>query len=93
MSPIVHPVADTFLLGFIGASSLVAMLFFLRFWKATRDFLFLAFAVFFLVQGSSYVLALRYAHPNEGSFGLFLLRLLSVLVLLAAILRKNAGKG
>jgi hypothetical protein len=92
MSPIAHPVADTFLLGFIAGCSLVAVLFFFRFWKATRDFLFLAFAIFFLGQGSSYVLALRFSHPNQGSSYLFLLRLLSVLVLLAAILRKNAGK-
>jgi uncharacterized membrane protein HdeD (DUF308 family) len=93
MSPILHPVADTFLLGFIACCSLVAVLFFLRFWRATHDFLFLAFAIFFLGQGASYTLALLFSHPNEGSPYLFLLRLLSVLVLLAAILRKNAGKG
>jgi hypothetical protein len=32
------------------------------------------------------------SHPNEGSFWLFLVRLLSILVVLGAILWKNAGK-
>jgi Family of unknown function (DUF5985) len=92
MSPIVHPVMDTFLLGFIAACSLAASLFFLRFWKSTRDVLFLAFAVFFFAQAGSNVAVLGLSRPNEGTGGLFLLRLLSVLVVLAAILWKNAGE-
>ncbi|HEY1215530.1 MAG TPA: DUF5985 family protein [Bryobacteraceae bacterium] len=93
LSPIEHPTLDIFLLGFVVAASLAAALFFLRFWKNTRDLLFLAFTVFFLVQAVTQSLVLGYAHPNEGSIGLFLLRLLSVLVILAAILWKNFGKG
>ena len=93
LSPLVHPTLDIFLLGFVVAASLAAALFFLRFWKNTRDLLFLAFTVFFLVQAITQTLVLAYAHPNEGSVGLFLLRLLSVLVILAAILWKNFGKG
>jgi hypothetical protein len=92
MSPIIHPVADTFLIGFIAAGSLVAGLFFLRFWKSTRDLLFLAFAVFFFAQAFGNSAALGFPHPNEGSGWLFLLRLLSDLVVLAAILWKNAEK-
>ena len=93
LSPIEHPTLDIFLLGFVVAASLAAALFFLRFWKNTQDLLFLAFMVFFLVQAITQTLVLGYAHPNEGSIGLFLLRLLSVLVILAAILWKNFGKG
>ena len=92
MSPISHPLADTFLLGFIAALSLVAAVFFLRFWKSTRDILFLAFAVFFLIQGGGDTVILSLTHPNEGSIWLFLLRLLSILVVLGAILWKNSGK-
>ena len=92
MSAIVHPIADTFLLGFIAASSLAAGLFFLRFWKNTRDILFLAFAIFFAAQASSSAVVLDLAHPNEGAGWLFLLRVLSVLVVLGAVLWKNAGE-
>ncbi|HEY1767524.1 MAG TPA: DUF5985 family protein [Terracidiphilus sp.] len=92
MSPIVHPALDTFLLGFIAACSLAVSLFFFRFWRTTRDLLFLAFAVFFFAQASSSAAVLGLSHPNEGTGELFLLRLLSVLVVLGAILWKNAGK-
>jgi uncharacterized membrane protein HdeD (DUF308 family) len=83
---------DTFLLGFIAASSLVAGLFFLRFWRSTQDLLFLAFAAFFVIQGVSSAIVVSLSHPNEAGFWLFLLQLLSVLVVLGAILRKNCGR-
>jgi uncharacterized membrane protein HdeD (DUF308 family) len=92
MSPITYPLADTFLLGFITACSLVAAVFFLRFWRSTRDILFLAFAVFFLIQGGTSAVVVSLSRPNEGNFWMFLLRLLSILVVLGAILWKNSGK-
>jgi len=92
MNGIVHPLADVFLLGFIAACSLVGALFFVRFWRDTRDSLFLAFAAFFVIQGCSYVFTLGLPHPNEGSLWLRLLRLLSVLWVLGAILKKNTEK-
>lgn len=90
--PLVHPVLDVFLLGFITGCSSVALLYFLKFWRSSRDPLFLAFAVFFLVQSfrESAVLGLRY--PNEGNFWLFLIRLISVLFVLGAILWKNLSQ-
>jgi uncharacterized membrane protein HdeD (DUF308 family) len=93
MSPIAHPFADIFLLGFIAGCSLVAGLFFLRFWKATRDWLFLAFVVFFVIQGCSYAFVLSYHHPNIGPPWIYGVRLFSVLVVLGAILRKNYSNG
>ncbi|MGC1870262.1 MAG: DUF5985 family protein [Acidobacteriaceae bacterium] len=92
MNPISHPLADIFLLGCITASSLIIGLFFLKFWRATRDVLFLAFAVFFVVQGGSHAFVVSLSYPNEGSFWLFLVRLVSILVVLGAILWKNASK-
>jgi hypothetical protein len=91
MSPIAHPLADIFLLGVITASSLVIGLFFLGFWRSTRDPLFLAFAVFFVIQGGSHAFSVGLSHPNEGSIWLFLVRLISILVVLGAILWKNSG--
>ena len=91
MSPITHPVLDTFLLGFIAASSLFAGIFFLRFWRETRDSLFLAFSAFFLIQSVLSAVVLDLPEPNEGTPWIFTLRLVSVAGVLGAILGKNAG--
>lgn len=92
MSTLLYPNLDYFLLGFIAACSLVSGLFFLRFYRFTRDPLFLAFLVFFVVQGCTNAATLELSHPNIGTPMIFLIRLLSVLVVLAAILWKNMAK-
>jgi uncharacterized membrane protein HdeD (DUF308 family) len=92
VNAIANPNLDFFLLGFIAACSLVAGLFFLRFYRATRDPLFLAFLIFFVVQGCTNTVTLELTHPNIGTPMIFLTRLLSVLVVLAAILWKNLAK-
>jgi hypothetical protein len=92
MSPMLYPNLDYFLLGFIAACSLVAGLFFLRFYRATRDPLFLAFLIFFVVQGCTNAATLELRQPNIGTPMLFVVRLISVLVVLAAILWKNLAK-
>jgi uncharacterized membrane protein HdeD (DUF308 family) len=91
MSPMAHPLLDLFLLGFIAACSLVAGLFFLRFWRSTQDFLFVAFAVSFVIQGACDIVIVSLPHPNEGNLWVFLLRLLSILVVLGAIIWKNSS--
>ena len=90
--PITHPALDFFLLGFIAACSLLAGLYFLKFWRSTRDPLFLAFLVFFVVQGFTNAAILELPHPNEGSLAVYIIRLLSVLVVLVAILAKNIAR-
>ena len=92
MSPIQFPNLDNFLLGFIAACSLIAGFFFLRFYRSTRDPLFLAFLIFFVVQGCTNAAILELSQPNLGTPMIFLVRLLSVLVVLAAILWKNVAK-
>lgn len=92
MIPLVHPLIDIFLLGYIAACCLVAGIYFIRFWKDTRDFLFLAFAIFFLILGGSDAFTASFDHPNWGMLWLFALRPLSMLMILAAILRKNATR-
>jgi Family of unknown function (DUF5985) len=89
LAPLSHPLLDVFLLGFIVACSLVAALFFLRFWKSTRDPLFAAFTLFFAVQAVNYGLLLNAEHPNEGTFAHTIIRFLAVLGLLAAMVWKN----
>ena len=78
-----------FLLGYIAAASGAVTLYFLRFWKETRDFLFVAFAVFFVVQGGTRAFALSNPNPNIADMWVYTLRLLAVLLVVAAILRKN----
>lgn len=89
MAPIAHPGLDRFLFGFVTACSLVAGLFFLRFWRDTRDLLFLGFAAFFLIEGVSELITLSLQHPNAGTPWLFLMRLVAALAVLWAILWKN----
>ena len=91
MSPIAHPTADIFLLGFIAACSLIAAVFFLRYWRDARDPLFLAFAAFFSVQGITHTVVLLLPSPNEGNVWVFLMRSISVLWVLGAILWKNSA--
>lgn len=91
LAPISHLRIDLFLLGFIAACSLVAALFFLRFWRTTRDKLFLGFAAFFLIECGTTVVVLNLNHPNVGNIWLFLLRLLATLAVLGAIMGKNAA--
>ena len=81
-----------FLLGIIAASSFTAGVFFLKFWRQTRDSLFLGFAAFFIIEGFNRCALLFVLHPNEGSPGIYLLRLFALLLLLTAILKKNYGK-
>lgn len=80
-----------FLLGIIATSSIMAGIFFLKFWKRTRDFLFIAFAVAFIIEGGSRASVLLLEKPNEGSPWIYLVRLLASLLILFAILKKNYG--
>jgi hypothetical protein len=90
LAPLVHPRLDIFLLGYIAAGSAVIALFFFRFWRETRDFLFLAFAVFFSVQGGAGVFTFSSNTPNIVVGWIFGLWMLAVVLVIVAILRKNA---
>lgn len=92
MAPVTHPSADLFLVGCAAALSMVAGLFFLRFWRETRDVLFLGFAIFFLMQAGSDAYEITLRHPNLGNAWVFLMRFSSRIALLAAILWKNTGQ-
>jgi len=82
-----------FLAGAVTLGFLVCGLFFMRFWRRTRDELFLAFAVAFgllgLVQG---LLALGNI-PTEERGSVYLIRLAAFAIILVAIIRKNRGAG
>ena len=80
---------EGFLLGVIVTCSLVAAAFFARFWSATRDLLFLGFAVSFLLEGLNRLAFLFLDNPNAGDTVIYVIRLLSYLLILAAIAYKN----
>jgi hypothetical protein len=85
-------ILEAFLLGIIATSSWTAGVFFLKFWRKTRDSLFLAFGLAFFVEGLNRSAVLFLAKPNEGSPYIYIVRLLAFLLILAAILHKNYGK-
>jgi uncharacterized membrane protein HdeD (DUF308 family) len=80
---------DLFLLGAIAMASLTVGLFFLRFWKDTRDRLFLFFAASFLLEGLNRAVLGLSADPNEGRPLIYFVRFLSYLLILIAIVSKN----
>ena len=79
------------MLGVIATTSITAAIFFLRFWNRTRDSLFLAFAVAFLIEGVNRIAVLEVERPNEGSPWTYVVRLIAFLIILVGILNKNYG--
>ncbi|MDV3457143.1 DUF5985 family protein [Sphingomonas sp. HF-S4] len=81
------------LIGFLsGAVTLgfsVAALFFLRFWRDTREELFLAFAIAFLLLGVAQAILALGGVPDELRSWIYLVRLAAFLTIIVAILRKN----
>lgn len=82
---------ESFLLGVIATSSFTAGVFFLKFWKQTRDLLFLAFGTAFIIEALNRCAILFVAKPNEGSPFTYIVRLFAFLLILGAILKKNYG--
>lgn len=80
-----------FLIGVIATASFAAGCLFLKYWKRTRDTLFLAFALAFFIEAFNRVPLLFSQHPNEGSPGYYLVRLVSFLIILGGIVKKNYG--
>ncbi len=80
---------EGFLLGVIVTASLASGAFFLKYWRRTRDQLFLAFGLAFLIEGINRIFFLLVDRPNEGSPAIYVVRLLAFLIILAAIVRKN----
>jgi uncharacterized membrane protein HdeD (DUF308 family) len=77
------------LAGMVTAGFVIAALFFLRFWRDTRDTLFLYFAAAFLVLGISQLILALGSVPDEYRAWVYLGRLAAFLLIAAGILRKN----
>jgi len=84
-----HFMLQSFLLGFIFATSLVAGVFFLKFWWRTRDRLFLAFALAFTIEGLNRLAFLSIPDPSGVHPVVYLVRFLAFLLIVVAIVGKN----
>lgn len=81
-----------FFAGMIAMGMLVCAAFFFRFWLRSKDSLFLAFAVAFLLLTISHALSgILQLHMEERNL-LYVLRLAAYAILVFAILQKNAPR-
>jgi uncharacterized membrane protein HdeD (DUF308 family) len=78
-----------FLSGAVALGFGICALYFLRFWKRTREELFLAFALAFLLLGIGQTILALANIPTEERGEIYLVRLAAFLLILLAIYRKN----
>lgn len=80
---------NDFLSGAITVGYLVSGLFFLRFWKRSKDVLFVYFAVaFWILAGQRFALVLIKERVEEDTI-FYVIRLIAYLVILLGIWQKN----
>jgi hypothetical protein len=80
-----------YLSGAVTLGHLVAGVFFLRFWRKTRDRLFLAFGVAFALLSVNQLLATLIDAGDENVVYAYVLRVLGFILILAAIVDKNVS--
>lgn len=79
----------SFMSGLVTMGFFIACLFFMRYWRQTRDLLFLAFAVAFALLGLNQALLALSQIPVEERSWLYLLRLAAFATIMAAVFYKN----
>jgi hypothetical protein len=84
-----NPALVLFLSGMLAAGYLVAAGFFLRFWRQTRDRLFISFSIAFAILAVQRALLVEEFALVENKTWAYGLRLLAFLVILYAIIAKN----
>ena len=80
---------DHVLVGGIATASLIAGLFFCRFWRATGDRFFLFFAISFWIEGAQRLVVFHFIGADEASPLYYLPRLVAYALIIAAIVDKN----
>jgi hypothetical protein len=79
------------LLGAMMMGDLVVGAFFLRYWKVTGDRFFVFFACSFALAALTRALLASYLVNSESEPRIYAIRLLSYVVIIAAIIDKNRG--
>lgn len=77
--------------GMITMGFLVISLFFVKFWRRTRDALFLAFAVSFTLLALNQGLAIVIEIDRDERSYLYIIRLIAFLIIIVAVLHKNSA--
>jgi hypothetical protein len=85
-------VLNSVLVGGIGAMSLIAALFFLRFWRNSRDRFFLYFALSFFIEGLNRIAFYLFVGLQEDEPVYYLVRLVAYGLILVAIVDKNRSR-
>lgn len=80
------------LVGAISTASIVAGLFFFRFWRTTRDRFFIFFALSFWIEGVNRLVLFHWVGPNEDAPGYYLIRVIAYGLIIAAIVDKNRAR-
>lgn len=80
---------EQMLTGAIALASLLAGLFFFRFWRQTRDTFFLYFAASFAIEGANRIVLGLVAVPDEKAPLFYIVRLVAYGLILVAIWQKN----
>jgi uncharacterized membrane protein HdeD (DUF308 family) len=83
-----HYIASV-LMGAVAMASFVAMLFFLKFWRHTRDSFFLLFAAAFGIDAVGRVALGIIETSNENDPVAYLSRLVTFVLIVVAIVQKN----
>jgi hypothetical protein len=83
------PILASLLGGALAMGFVVAALFFLKFWRRTKDPLFLSFAAGFVLFALNQVTPVVFGIPRENQSSIYLLRLAGFGLIILAILRKN----
>ena len=78
-----------FLSGAVSLGFFVCALFFMRFWRRTKDGLFMAFALAFSLLGLGQAILALENIPTEERGSIYLIRLAAFALILIAVVRKN----
>ena len=84
---------DTFLQGSIAACLFICGLMFLRFWRDSKDELFVYFAAAFFMMSINRVVVVMLGAPTEVRGYIYVIRMAAFLLIAIAIWRKNTAKG
>lgn len=85
------PAVVAFMGGALTTGYSIAGLFFLKFWARTRDVLFLVFAAAFVMMAINQAIPVLLGIPQEEQSPAYLFRLAGFVLIIAAVLVKNAG--
>jgi hypothetical protein len=86
------PSTVAFVGGLSAAGYAIAGVFFLSFWRKTRDSLFMAFALAFGLMTLNQAIPIVLGIPREEQSGVYLLRAAAFVLIIVAILAKNLSR-